>query len=166
MSNLNVVLKGFFQKLLLLFFFLFFYLIERVLMIGANWKLTRRKMDVEIFTGSSRAKCDKVNQYLGRFWWWWKYFMAIQMFLRLHHLTYDPLIWSEVTCLSSTASVLKDGKISFEILLFFFFLQKNKKNFGVGCPPTSTEGSPIRWFFSRFSKLCTTEEPLNVGLGI
>ena len=42
-------------------------------------------------------------------------FMAFSMFPRLHHLTYDPWIWLKVTSLSSTASVLKDGRISLEI---------------------------------------------------
>ena len=45
--------------------------------------------------------------------------MAIQTFLRLHHLTYGPLIWSKVASKTSTASVLKDGKISLEIPLSY-----------------------------------------------
>merc|ERR1712051_491743 len=49
---------------------------------------------------------------------------------RSQHLTYDPWIWSKVTSLSSTASILKDGRISLEITSFFlktFFFSKQQK---------------------------------------
>jgi hypothetical protein len=54
--------------------------------------------------------------------------MAIQRFLRLHHLTYDPLIGLKLTSLSSRASVLKDGNFSLETFLFYsdFVFSKNK----------------------------------------
>ena len=40
---------------------------------------------------------------------------GICMFIGNGHLTVDPWIWLKVTSLSSTASVLKDGRISLEI---------------------------------------------------
>jgi hypothetical protein len=40
------------------------------------------------------------------------------MFIGKGHLTYDPWIWLKVTSLSSTTSVLKDGRISIEISSF------------------------------------------------
>ena len=48
-------------------------------------------------------------------------------FMRCGNLTYDPWIWLKMTSLSSTASVLNDGRISLEIPSFcpdFFFLNK------------------------------------------
>ena len=41
------------------------------------------------------------------------------MFIGNEHLTYDPWIWLKVTFLSSTASVLKDVRISLEIPSFY-----------------------------------------------
>ena len=52
------------------------------------------------------------------------------MFISNGHLAYDPWIWLKVTSLSSTTSVLKDGRISLEISSFyskfFFSKQQNK----------------------------------------
>ena len=39
-------------------------------------------------------------------------------FMRCGNLTYDTCIWLKITSLSSTASVLKDGRISLEIPSF------------------------------------------------
>ena len=53
--------------------------------------------------------------------------MAFSMFPTLQHLTYEPWIWLKLTSLSSTASVLKDGRISNGIpfkKLFFFKTSK------------------------------------------
>ena len=50
------------------------------------------------------------------------------------HLSYDPLIWSKVTSLSSTASVLRECKISLEFQDFFqkdFFFKTSK--YGNSC---------------------------------
>ena len=49
------------------------------------------------------------------------------------HFTYDPLIWLKVTSLSSTASVLRDGKISLK------FQESIKKLF-------FPQNIKIRWF--------------------
>ena len=56
--------------------------------------------------------------------------MAFSTFPRLQHLTYDPWNQLKITSLSSTASVLKDGRISLEIPSFyseFFFFFKTPK---------------------------------------
>ena len=45
--------------------------------------------------------------------------MAFSMFPRSLNLTYDPWIWSKVTSLSATASVLKEGRISLELSSFY-----------------------------------------------
>ena len=52
------------------------------------------------------------------------------MFIGNGHLTYDPWIWLEVTSLSSTTSVLKDGRIPIEISSFhskFNFFKTTKE---------------------------------------
>jgi hypothetical protein len=50
--------------------------------------------------------------------------------MRCGILTYDTWIWLKITSLSSTASVLNDGRISLEIPSFcsqiFFFKHQNK----------------------------------------
>ena len=50
--------------------------------------------------------------------------------MRCGHLTYDTLIWVKITSLSSTASVLNDGRISLEIPSYyskiFFSKHQNK----------------------------------------
>ena len=49
--------------------------------------------------------------------------------MRFGHLTYDPWIWLKITSLSSTVSVLNDGRISLDIPSFcseiFFFKTSN-----------------------------------------
>jgi hypothetical protein len=42
-------------------------------------------------------------------------------------LSYDPSIWLKVTSLSSTASVLKDGRISLEIPSFYLKKKISKR---------------------------------------
>ena len=42
------------------------------------------------------------------------------------NLTYDPWNWLKITFLSSTASALKDGKISLEVPLRNIFVQKHQ----------------------------------------
>jgi hypothetical protein len=53
------------------------------------------------------------------------------MFIGNGHLTIDPWIWLKTTFLSSTASVLKDGRLLLEIpsfsQIFLFFLKHQNK---------------------------------------
>ena len=56
---------------------------------------------------------------------------GICTFLRCGHLTYDPWVWLKITSLSSTASVLNDGRISLDIPSFcseIFFFKTSKKS--------------------------------------
>jgi hypothetical protein len=50
--------------------------------------------------------------------------------MRCGNLIYDPWIWLKITFLSSTASALKDGKISLEVPSFHseIFLFKKHQN--------------------------------------
>ena len=54
---------------------------------------------------------------------------GICTFMRCGHLTYDPWVWLKITSLSSTASVLNDGRISLDIPSFcseIFFFKTSK----------------------------------------
>ena len=60
---------------------------------------------------------------------------CICIFIDNEHLTYDLLIWLKVSSLFSTASVMKDGRISLEIPSFYskfiFFKKSNKVILGI-----------------------------------
>ena len=69
-------------------------------------------------TGSSDSKRDNVSSIYRVFELKMRKTKVICMFIGNGHLTIDPWIWLKVTFLSSTASVLKDGRILLEILSF------------------------------------------------
>ena len=79
-------------------------------------------------TGCSNSICPKTNTY-----WAIKNALISQKngictFMRCGILTYDPWILLKITSLSSTASVLNDGRISLEIPSFcseIYFFQNN-----------------------------------------
>ena len=80
-------------------------------------------------TGCLNAKPDVLNTYKAIKIVLLSHKNGICTFLRCGNLTYDPWIWLKKTSLSSTASVLKDGRISLEIPSFHseIFLFKNIK---------------------------------------
>ena len=60
-----------------------------------------------------------------------------------------------VTAVSISQDLIRHWYKSWHFNLLLFFkkyactVQWGGKKIGLGCPPISTEGSPIRWFFSR-----------------
>ena len=67
------------------------------------------------YTGCSDAKRDNVSSNYRIFELKITKLKGISMFIGNGHLTIDPWIWLKITSLSSTASVLKDGKTSLKI---------------------------------------------------
>ena len=81
-------------------------------------------------TGCLISVCMKTNAYQAIKNELLSHKIWICTFMRCGHLTYDTWLWLKITSLSSTASVLNDGRISLEILSFcsvIFFFKTSKQ---------------------------------------
>ena len=80
-------------------------------------------------TGCLNTLCQTSNHLLGIKYTLLSHKNSICTFMRCGNLTYDTWIWLKITSLSSTASVLNDGRISLEIPSFcseIFFFKTSK----------------------------------------
>ena len=81
------------------------------------------------YTGCLNMLCQTSNHLLGIKNTLLSHKNGICTFMRCGNLTYDTWIWLKITSLSSTASVLNDGRISLEIPSFcseIYFFQNIK----------------------------------------
>ena len=74
---------------------------------------------INIYTGSLVSNRDKVSRIYRVLELEMRNIKGNCMFIGNEHLTFGPSIWIKVKYLSSTASVLNDGRISFEILSYY-----------------------------------------------
>ena len=102
------------------------YLTVKRLHLNKNWLLVGLFFST---TGCLNAKPDVLNTYYAIKRAFLSHKNSICTFMRCGNLTYDPWIWLKITSLSSTASVLKDGRISLEIPSFHseIFCSKTSK---------------------------------------
>ena len=88
-------------------------------------------------TGCLNMLCQTSNHLLGIKNTLLSHKNGICTFMRCGNLTYDTWIWLKITFLSSTASVLNDGRISLEISsfcseIFFFSKHQNRVILAIG----------------------------------
>ena len=91
----------------------------RIKVIYPKYVLSNIKKSNESYTGSLVSKRDNVNNIYMIFELKMRKIKVICMFIGNGHLTIDPWIWLKLTFLSSTASVLKDGRMLLEITSFY-----------------------------------------------
>ena len=82
--------------------------------------ISEKKYPILECTGSLNSKRDNLSSIYGIFEIKMCNRKCICMFIGNGHLSIDPWIWLELTTLSSTASVLKDGRIWFEVVDFWW----------------------------------------------
>ena len=80
--------------------------------------LSQMKCFYHKLTGCLNMNCQTSNHLLGIKNTLLSHKNGICTFMRCGNLTYDTWIWLKITSLSSTASVLNDGRISLEIPSF------------------------------------------------
>ena len=90
---------------------------------GAQNNTLRKRLIFNLPTGSLDSKRDNVSSIYRVFELKMHNIKCICIFIGNGHLTIDSWIWLKVTSLSSTASVLKNGRISLEISSLY---SKNK----------------------------------------